>query len=691
MTSKTGQDDDAPLFSFVILTDTHITYENGGTVDQLTSRTVADKFDALLDKVEELGPDFVIHLGDVSHPSPLCDDYGDAARTFFDQISRIGVPWHLAPGNHDIGEKLHRALPRLDPAISITERNITQFEDHYGPQFHSFEHKGCVFITVNALLFNSGLPSEHKQWAWLEDEMARQAGKRLFLCSHYPLFLSDEDEPDHYDNVGQPARARLIDLIRTHRVEACYTGHVHNFFYNRVDETHHVTLPSTSIMRHDYLEFFRAPPESREMGRYHPAKSGFLWVDVYPDRHVPHLIRQNAPDTRHTHAWTPNGQMPMMDLRMPWCERQEVASPWGAEIFERKRVRNDYPLSALWEMGIRDLRIPVSDLEDPNSVRRVRDLAALGHRFTVVMFGMPDARRRNLLEAQRDIIGTLEVVDLQNVMLEMADDLTQLRQALGVPILLNPVHAEVQGYTSNHGIRLDCAADLEWLSEVPDLVDAIDGFVVGVGQDVEPIEGFDRADDIFRPLGKRFALHIQNVGMYRTTVPTSTEARNRELNRVAETAVLARTHPHVPVVLDNFVELDRGYFHCFGLVDRTYNPQAGSYVLTRLDAGLPSSLTHLRPYSVNGSRVIEITTGDDTLNLLLLPETGATDAQPAELLPTKDVMIYGESLNLVTGVTVRGTLDEFISGNHWPLVHPTLFRAVAEDTSAATKMSAAGR
>ncbi len=691
MTLMTEHERDLPLFSFVILADTHITYENGSTVDQLTSRTVSAKFDALLDKVDELAPDFIIHLGDVSHPSPLSDDYGEAARTFFEQTARIGVPWHLAPGNHDVGEKLHKALPNLDPEISITERNIAQFQEHYGAQFHSFEHKGCAFFVVNAMLFNSGLPSEQAQWIWLEAELAKNAGKRLFLCSHYPLFLCDENEPEHYDNIGQPARTRLTNLMRSHKVEACYSGHVHNFFYNRIDDTHLVTLPSTSIMRHDYLELFRSPPENREMGRYHPAKSGFLWVDVYPDSHVPHVIRQNAPDTRHTHSWRPKGPMPVMDLRMPWCDRQEVASPWGAEIFERKRVRNDYPLSALWEMGIRDLRIPVSDLEDVDTSKRVRDLVALGHRCTVVMFGLPKAERRAVLEANCDIVDSLEVVALQNVMEEMADALSELRKTFGKPIFLNPVHAEVQGYTSAHGIRLDCPLDIEWLDRVSYLCQTVDGFVVGVGQDVDPIEGFDLAQNIFEPRNKSFALHIQNVGMYRTTVPTSTVARNRELNRVAEAVILARLHPEMSVILDNFVELDRGYFHCFGLVDRTYNPQAGSYLMTRLDASLPSSFAQVLPYAMNGSRIIKMTTDDGSWSLLLLPEADVKKGQVADVLPTETVTTFGESLDLVTGATEQGTLEDFISGNHWPLINPTLFFAAEGSDTAATLISAAGR
>ncbi len=535
--------DDKPLFSFVILGDTHITDEEGKSVDQHTTRTVAGKFDALLDKIATLEPAFVIHLGDITHPGPLSGDYPNAADEFFAMTSRIKPPWYLVPGNHDIGEKLHRALPELDETLSISERSIARYQQNFGPQYQSFEHENCVFILINSLLINSGLPDEPAQWYWLEHTLGTNLDKRLFVCSHYPMFLSAENEADHYDNIGQPGRARLAELMRTYGVEGFYSGHVHNFFYNRLDEMHHFTLPSTSILRHDYLEFFRTQPDSREMGRYDPAKTGFFWINVYEKDHIPHLLRQSAPDTARTHAWRNTGGMPEMDLRMPWCERQEVSSPWGAEIFERKRVRNDYPLSALWEMGIRDLRIPVSDLEEPETARRVRDLAALGHRFTPVMFGPPDAARRDVLVAHANCLKAIEVVALRDMMPAFCDDLRALRAQTGRPIFLNPTHAEVQGYTSTHGIRMDHVGDLEWLQKqtaLRDAVDAVDGVVFGVPQSTHPLEGLIAAQDIAEAYDLRLALHIQNVGMYRTTVPDSASARLHELNRVAEAAILAR-------------------------------------------------------------------------------------------------------------------------------------------------------
>ena len=46
-------------------------------------------------------------------------------------------------------------------------------------------------------------------------------------------------------------------------------------------------------------------------------------------------------------------------------------SPSGAvDEFRRKIARNDYPIMAIWEMGIRGLRVPIQDLEDEKTRTR---------------------------------------------------------------------------------------------------------------------------------------------------------------------------------------------------------------------------------------------------------------------------------------------------------------------------------
>ena len=353
-------------------------------------------YDDLIARVNAMNPEFVVHLGDITDPVPVSPEFDDSAQVFHKASEVFSMPYYLVPGNHDVGEKIHPALPKINDEVSITKHAIDQYEQHFGRQRYSFEHGGCLFLVINTMLLNSGLEEEQEQWDWLEKTLHDNVGKRVFVFAHYPLYLSARDEPDFYDNIDEPARARLIELLEHYKVEGYYAGHVHNFFYNYLNGMHQFVLPSTGIIRTDYMEFFRTPP-TREMGSFDPAKLGFFWVDVYADRHVPYLIRASDELPYRTHSWNSNGSSVTVDLRIPWCDEVDIPTPWGLEIFERKHVRNDYPLAALWEMGIKDCRIPISDLLNPRVSDRVKQLSALGHRFTVVMFGPPNEARRAAL------------------------------------------------------------------------------------------------------------------------------------------------------------------------------------------------------------------------------------------------------------------------------------------------------
>ena len=57
-------------------------------------------------------------------------------------------------------------------------------------------------------------------------------------------------------------------------------------------------------------------------------------------------------------------------------------------------------------------------------------------------------------------------------------------------------------------------------------------------------------------------------------------------NRVAETLAVALAMPQTTVILDTFVDMDRGYFPRTGLVDRRYNPGMAGDVYRNLNAQL---------------------------------------------------------------------------------------------------------
>ena len=652
---------DQPIFSFAIVADTHLTKEE--TLSFEGSDASGDKLSALYDelvvRVNAMDPAFVVHLGDITDPVPVSSSYVDSAQAFHKASEAFSMPYYLVPGNHDIGEKIHPALPMIDDNVSITKRAIDQYEQHFGQQRYSFEHEGCLFVVINTMLLNSGLEEEQTQWDWLEQTLSANAGERVFIFAHYPLYLSARDEPDFYDNIDEPGRSQLIELLKLYRVEGYYAGHVHNYFYNHLNDMHQFVLPSTGIIRADYMEFFRVEP-TREIGRFDPAKLGFFWVDVFADRHVPSLIRSSDDHPHRAHSWNTGGSTITMDLRIPWCDQVDIPTPWGLEIFERKHIRNDYPLSALWEMGVKDLRIPISDLLDPRVSDRVKLLSDLGHRFTVVMFGLPNAERRAALADHSVGIKAVEVVAVFDQWPEFAASLNELRQGSGFEVYLHAVRPEVEGWTTHHGMHVDLTDEVEWVLSQADLPDAVDGFVFGVRRDMAPYDGYMAAQRSLSGTRYKPLLHVPCVGMYWTMASNDEVAEKDELARVAEATMMARALPDLSIVIDNFVELDRGYCSCWGLVDRMYNPKDGSRVVRTLNSLLPQGLGNLAGQDTTGGRVLSAES-EDGMVLLMSGNRVLTSGECNDTFPGGIADKQGTLIDLATGGEENTSLRKAIA------------------------------
>jgi len=652
---------DRPIFSFAIVADTHLTgdeelnFEGG---DEYGTK-LATMYDDLIKRVNAMKPSFVVHLGDITDPVPTSPAFADSAEAFHSASNVFDMPYYLAPGNHDIGEKLHPALPKIDENVSITKRAIDKYEQHFGKHRYSFEHDGCLFLVINSMLHNSGLEEEQEQWNWLVETLEENDGKRIFVFAHYPMYLSSRDEPDFYDNIDEPARTNLIELLERHKVEGYYAGHVHNYFYDYLNGMHHFALPSTGIIRTDYMEFFRTTP-TRDMGSFDPAKLGFFWVDVYADRHVPHLIRACDEQPYRTHSWNNTASTVTMDLRMAWCDKVDIPSAWGLEIFERKHVRNDYPLAALWEMGIKDLRIPISDLMDPHVSSRVRQLTALGHKFTIVMMGLPNERRHAALIEHSAGIKAVEIVALFDQWLEFAAPLKKLREETDFEIYLNAVRPEVEGWTTHHGMHADLTEEIDWVLEQTELKDAVDGFVFGIRRDKSPIEGYQEIQNKFSNTDYKFHLHVPCVDMFWAAEENDEKGEKEELARVAEASLLAQVNPDISVVIDNFVEIDRGYCSCHGLVDRFYNPKEGSRVITSLSSLLPNQLQDLRNEEFNGTQSL-VAESDGGKVILVSGESRSMFNKELERTSDEIAAKQGRLVNLVSGREVESNLQELIA------------------------------
>ena len=651
------------LFTFAVIADSHVTEAEAtaiGGYDIDTVKLGAARSRHVVNEINRLGPEFVVHLGDITHPAPGSPGYEDSAGRFNRVYEDLECPLYLVAGNHDIGEKAFPGEPlsQQQARRTVNDDMIAEYERHFQAQYYCFEHRDCLFVVMNGMIVNSGLACEDQQRQWLEALLEANRGRRVFMFSHYPAYLRHAGEPGHYDATDEPGRSWLLALLERHGVEAYYAGHVHNFFFNRHGATNCYVLPSICFLRHDYHELFRVQP-GQGQGRHDAAKLGYAVVEVSANGHVNHIVRTYGatlgadeqpaaapPRLPPVHSLDNVGRAVGVDLRQAWCDTADIPTPWGLDAFGRKRVRNDYPLLALWEMGVRRLRVPLDDLADEATRARMADLADLGHRFTVYAYGLPRGAARAALEQHADIVAAWEVIAPITAVGELLADIAQLKGVAKSPVHFNAHRADAEAFSSSHGLRADERGAVEALLALDGAREVFDGIVFGVAWDEPAAAAISAARSSVEGLGVSACVHVQ----FAHRKPHS-EANNRlhDANRIAEAVTASMASGDVGVFLDNFTGIDRGYYFSGGLVDRLYNPLDGSYIVRHLHAALAPECAMAGIHRTGESgRVVALRVASGA-GALILPEREMSVAA-LPVTPESDASSgTGRSIDLVSG------------------------------------------
>jgi len=352
---------ESPLFSFGIITDTHVRAPGG---DQSSPYVVNGKANARAKYACKLlaaqNPEFVIHLGDMVNPIPGMNSYDPACKEAIKIFEPLKPNLHYVAGNHDVGDK---PMPG-SPAAIVNSEAMDKYFAWFGKQWYSFDINTLRIIVINSSLINTNSLAEKEQNVWLDDVLAQSKDYRIILFSHYPLFIHDPSEPEHYDNMAEPGRQELLSKIKHFNVDTVFSGHVHHFFYNQVGNTKFFTLPSTSFTRQDYADLFKSAPAA-EFGRDDTGKFVVTMVDVYPDTFQLRVIDTNGKQQDDSDNTTiellykrPSKKNLTLHMRHPWHETITLPYNGPMEEFTRKQARNDYTLLRLMQMGIYQLRIP---------------------------------------------------------------------------------------------------------------------------------------------------------------------------------------------------------------------------------------------------------------------------------------------------------------------------------------------
>ena len=616
------------LFEFVVISDSHYMLDPGGSSLEFGNRRKQSvRREVALRMAAALAPKFMVHNGD------MVQEYPDNLERFYksmgeslEQMRACDVEPYYVAGNHDIGDKPDPTAP----ASHVSQKVLDWYHRRFGKSWYSFDQDDCHFVVLNSQIMNSTLPDAAEQVAWVEKDLAQHAKKRLFILLHMPPYLLDETEPSmgHYDNLANPARAWLLDLVRIYKVDTLLAGHVHFAFFDRLAETRYAVLASPVFTRPGFSCLFAGPPPPQR-GRDDVPKFGFYLMRVRADKTDVHFIRTSGlerlpPNTEERLITRVSGTLPQsplgLTLSQPLATVAEIPRAWPAAI--REKVRNDYPLLACIEMGVGYVRAPLTDFQDTFQRRRLEILRQEGVKLDgVVIF----SEELDILDAMQQVHPRIDGLEIQIVETlypseKCIEVIKVLQESFGVSVTLSPIICR-EPTSGKQFPRFR-------FGYIPQEIPALNQFLVGnrvaIDRIICKLDNDQSLCNQIREVAEITPLsHISNVDFSFEFSVTDDQAN---ANLAAEALFSMATMPESRIYFEPFSDLDRTMDVTHGLLDTLCNPRPASRVLQSLNTIMYSQLLKvskgpLRLKRVNGLKALQLSTDVSTYTLLVHEES----------------------------------------------------------------------
>lgn len=216
----------------------------------------------------------------------------------------------------------------------------------------------------------------------------------------------------------------------------------------------------------------------------------------------------------------------------------QIPALGGLDEFDRKTVRNDYPLLSLWEMCAKRLRIPISDLRDDVRLKRLHDLVHLGFRFTLFSHGCEGPEALEMLIENAHLLEAWEITGAGDEVARLNEELLDGIRKLKVRLFFSPLRSksdiiasgDVYYHVIIHGYSSSCFKNGKF-DELKSLSSAFDGIVIRCGITDSVQETLEFASRIQRSTSLQASVHL------RLSADNPAQYQNDEIltcNRLAE-------------------------------------------------------------------------------------------------------------------------------------------------------------
>ncbi|MFN7947251.1 MAG: metallophosphoesterase [Blastocatellia bacterium] len=158
--------------------------------------------------------------------------------SFVDLINRLsnegGVPYFLAPGNHDVSSSSDLNNPdRIKGVRNFLAMNANLIPPDGSPRrLAGYPVYALGYGNTFVLAVDSNIANDEKQFEWMRSQLEgldRNRYRHVFVVCHHPAWSSGPHGGANVEPMTQVIRNRWMPLFRKHHVRALFVGHEHFF------------------------------------------------------------------------------------------------------------------------------------------------------------------------------------------------------------------------------------------------------------------------------------------------------------------------------------------------------------------------------------------------------------------------------------------------------------------------------
>jgi len=250
-------------FSFVFMTDIHLTREKNATIG----------FSQAIDTINKLAPDFVLTGGD-NIMDALAVSYAgaDSAYTLFEEnIKSLTMPVHSTLGNHEVFGLYEKS--GVSPDHEQFGKKL--YENRLEKRYYSFDFKNWHFVVLDGIGFTDDRHYyghvDAEQIEWLKDDLTKAGNKPIVVSTHIPLLsVGSQIMQGPTEGMGEGSiitnAKEVIAVLEQHNTKLVLQGHLHFLEDINYNGIHYITGGAVSA------QWWQGPRFGME--------EGFVKIDV---------------------------------------------------------------------------------------------------------------------------------------------------------------------------------------------------------------------------------------------------------------------------------------------------------------------------------------------------------------------------------------------------------------------------